>query len=107
MTSRCYGGRQQLSGGHLGVLETSIFGKEDYAERDKFLSNTVSDIFGSSYHADICPSVYFSDNFAGTLAPNNVKITIWRRPYLGYFGFTSVQWEEAEAGRPSLCTFYV
>ena len=38
------------------------------------------------------------------LAPNDVKITRWRRPYLGYFGFTFVQLEEAEAGCASFYT---
>ena len=38
--------------------------------------------------------------------PNDVNITTWQLAYLRYFGFTSVQWEEAEAGRPFLYTVY-
>ena len=72
----------------------------------------VSAILGSSCHTNVqCSApdwlrrVYIwelkSMAPTKTLAPNDVKITIWRRPYPGYFGFTSVQWEEAEAGCPS------
>ena len=45
-------------------------------------------------------------DYAQTLAPNDVKIAIWLRPYLGYFGFTFVQGEEVEARRPSFYTVY-
>ena len=30
---------------------------------DTFFSKMVSDILGSSYHTNVCSSVYFSDNF--------------------------------------------
>ena len=43
---------------------------------------------------------------AQALAPNDVKITRWQCPYLSFSGFASVQWEEAEAGHPSLYTVY-
>ena len=37
---------------------------------------------------------------------HRLKITRWQRPYQGYFGSPSVQWEEAETRRPSLYTVY-
>lgn len=39
---------------------------------------------------------------AHTLAPNDVSSARWQHPYLGYFCFIFVQWEEAETHRPSL-----
>ena len=70
----------------------------------------VSVILGSSHHADVCSRVHLSDKFgfklfeAIKMAPNDIKSTRWPHPYRGYFDFTSVQWDEADAGRPSLHT---
>ena len=36
-----------------------------------------------------------------TLAQNDITSARWQRPFPGYYGFTFVQWEEAETCYPS------
>ncbi len=44
---------------------------------------------------------------AQTLLRNDVTSARWQHPYLGYFDFIFVQWEEVEMRHPSVYAVYI